>query len=374
MMLHAIKRLSTRAVIAWCIAGVLAQALVHAHHRRWFSDAPHDFTGFYVGGRLVGTSSLYDPKDNLAVQSSVGIQPRDFIIFVRLPYFALLLKPLASLPYRAAVLVWKALIVLALVLFACLFPYGSARVRWIALCWFVPAGDAFVMGQDSPFVILWVALALRLRMTGAFFVSGLLFSLSAEKWHLLMLLPVALVLLRDWRTLAGLISGWVVLVGSGFLIQGPTFLTQYYRALTLPNMNAIPMIMPSFMGLSTILNTRGIYYAGLALTLTAMWRVARLRSFERTLAIVLTFGALIAPHSYVHDWTFALPGLILLAVKESVTWPIPVISFTAIPLAYDGIPIGALFLALCGSWLVIDRGWALDLNERVISDLRCRTT
>src|SRR4051794_4696284 len=89
----------------------------------WNFNAVRDFTGFYVGASLAGSPALYDPQANLAVQRRIGAQEVDSIIFVRLAYFAAILRALTWIPYPAAILEWAVLPIGALIGFAFVFPY-----------------------------------------------------------------------------------------------------------------------------------------------------------------------------------------------------------------------------------------------------------
>src|SRR5271166_146243 len=121
----------------------------------YFSDGIQDFTGFYVGAELVGTPGLYSVEENVARQRTLVRDERASIIFVRPAYFALMLRPLTRLPYVAAMRLWKALILAAVGAFLIIFPIGPFRLRALAVCSSVPLAGAFLLGQDSPFVMLW---------------------------------------------------------------------------------------------------------------------------------------------------------------------------------------------------------------------------
>lgn len=333
------------AVVLLCFFGVIIQSVLYA--RAWNLDDVRDFTGFYVGSRLVGTPQLYDPGANLEIQRSLGLTPIDSVIFVRLPYFAFLIKPIALFSYRGAFLLWRAFLLAALAIFAIIFPFGTVRLRWLSLCWFFPASQAVVMGQDSPFVILWIAIALRLRAASAFFAAGVVLSLTAEKWHLLAFLPLLLLLRREWKIFSGFAAGWAAILASCFMIQGPDFLRQYYEALTIPNMNAIGTIMPNFLGLTKIVHAPlALYFVCSAFAIYAFVRSARAGCFEGAFAIMLLLGITVAPHGYCSDWTVVLPGLLLIAAKQSQIWPIPALSASAAPLIFFLFPVGALLMVL----------------------------
>jgi len=288
--------------------------------RGWNFNAIRDFTGLYVGASLVTSPTLYDPEANLAVQRKIGATETNSTIFVRLPYFAAILRPLTWIQYRAAIVVWGFLSVAALIGFAFVFPYAERRITLFLLCWFIPFGNAIYTGQDSPFVILWIAIALRLRMHKRLFLAGLALSLCLEKWHLVIFIPVVFLLRREWRVLAGFVIGSTALIAFSFVLQGADFAREYWTVLHLPNMNALPMLMPNLAGSFQFFETFGLnhsiagaLYWGLAIVITFLvLRTCVRQQFEIALPVALIAGLLLSPHDYLHDWTIAFPALLML--------------------------------------------------------------
>ena len=74
----------------------------------------NDFENLYAGARLIGTPGQYDPAAYRDLQLAAAGHTNPSWLFTRLPAFALLLRPLGWLPYRAAYGVWQALSVGAL--------------------------------------------------------------------------------------------------------------------------------------------------------------------------------------------------------------------------------------------------------------------
>lgn len=331
-----------RLIVIGCLGVIFLAAL---NVRSWNFNAVRDFTGLYVGASLVASPALYDPEANLAVQRKIGAKETDSIIFVRLPYFAAILRPLTWIQYRAAIVVWGFLSVAALIGFAFVFPYAERHITLFMLCWFIPVANAISMGQDSPFVILWIAIALRLRMHQRLFLAGLALSLCLEKWHLVFFIPVLFLLRREWRVLAGFVTGSAALIAFSFALQGADFAREYWAVLHLPNMNALPLLMPNLVGSLYFLEIFGLshsiavaLYWGLAIVLTLLVLFACVRQqFEIALPVALIAGLLVSPHGYLHDWTIAFPALLMLwrvtpAVVNILLFPV-----VALPL---GLNIG----------------------------------
>lgn len=309
----------------------------------WNFNAVRDFTGLYVGASLVGSPTLYDPEANLAVQRKIGAKEVNSIIFVRLPYFAAILRPLTWIQYHAAIVVWGFLSVAALIGFAFVFPYTESRITLFMLCWFIPVANAISMGQDSPLVILWIAIALRLRMYQRLFLAGLALSLCLEKWHLVIFLPILFLLRREWRLLAGFVTGSAALIAFSFAVQGADFAREYWAVLHLPNMNALPLLMPNLVGSLHFVEIFGLsqsiaiaLYLGLALVITIMVLFACVRQqFEIALPVTLIAGLLVSPHGYLHDWTIAFPALLMLWRVTPTLVNILLLPAAALPLAFN---------------------------------------
>ncbi len=285
-----------------------------------------------------------------AVQRKIGAKETDSIIFVRLPYFAAILRPLTWIQYHAAVVVWGFLSVGSLIGFAFAFPYQESRITLFLLCWFIPAANAICMGQDSPFVILWIAIALRLRMHRRLFLAGLVLSLCLEKWHLVIFVPILFLLRREWRVFAGFVTGSAALIAFSFALQGADFAREYWAALHIPHMNAFPLLMPNLLGSLAFFELFGLshgiavaLYWGLAIVITILSLVACVRQqFEIALPVALIAGLLVSPHDYLHDWTIAFPALLMLWRVAPAIVNILLLPVAALPLGLNigfGLPV-----------------------------------
>src|SRR5271169_5226819 len=82
--------------------GILCLLLLAWPQRERVIQGQNDFVSFYVGAKLAGTPQLYSRPANLAaIQSILGFQ-MEGTTYIRPPFYAILLKPLAMLPYSAA--------------------------------------------------------------------------------------------------------------------------------------------------------------------------------------------------------------------------------------------------------------------------------
>jgi len=110
------------------LAGVLAMSFGIVVIFR--GNAPkNDFLQFYVGAQNAGARNFYAMAASSATTQSL-LQNQFPMPFVRLPFYAFLLRPLAGLEYRTAYAVWQALSAASFVAVALLW---SGRRPCVAL-------------------------------------------------------------------------------------------------------------------------------------------------------------------------------------------------------------------------------------------------
>jgi Glycosyltransferase family 87 len=285
---------------------------------QWLKGA-NDFAPLYVGTQLVGTGDLYTPGPYYGFlrQRFGGIN--ESLRYTRPPHHALMFWPLGRLPYDTAHLVWTLLRVAAVAGFLLLWDRPSRRDAVMFTALSLPLGISLFNGQDTPFLLLWIALALHWQGKGRPFLAGLAFSLCAAKFHLFVLLPLLLCGQRRWRMTAGLATGAATLLAVSFAVAGAAWPVEYFATLTdgriHPGVDNMPNLHGMFAGLphGALLEL----LAGTAVVAGA-WHVVRRSSFEVGLAAVLTGGVLLSYHAYRADCTVLLPAaLLVLAASPS---------------------------------------------------------
>jgi hypothetical protein len=281
--------LPRRALFAACAAGVLLMAFALTQKPAWLDD----FRPFYRAAGLLGSPDLF-----AQTQYHAG-----GLMFLRTPFYAALLHPLAGLPYGLARSIWTAMMAACFAVFVRLWPGGSPRVA-LAACWSVPILMALAMGQDIGLMLLIAAASLRLWQDGRPRAAGVVASLLALKVTLLA--PVAVVFLaRSRRGFAGLLAGAAVQFAACFAIQGPAWIPQYFAAIRSPLLDHVPARMPSFAAF-----VGGVPFAILAVAVYAwIWRIARRESIAFAFAAALPLGIVAAPHCYAYDMAAAIPLL-----------------------------------------------------------------
>jgi hypothetical protein len=285
-----------------CIWGALSWATVTS---AWRLRGWGDFVPLYTSTKLVGTPDLYSPEAIERVELAVHRGSAPALLFTRLPFVAVLLWPLGQAPYAAAYWIWTAMRVLAVGGFIWAWPHTSRLRTAIGCCFFLPVTMALTGGQDTPFLMLWIALAERMHRRRPV-AAGLLLSLCLAKFHLFLLLPVYLWMHRR-RLVAGFAAGCAILMAMSFLAQGPAWPFRYLDLLRLTRINPWTVGMPNIHGLQLSPPVE----AAVCL-LVALAAVAGIVLLEDTLALAaaLVAGVLLSYHAYLPDAVLALPALL----------------------------------------------------------------
>lgn len=192
-----------------------------------------DFAGFYTAGRILNTlpaERLYDlPLQNRMYHDLLPSVPADEqLIFAHAPFFALLLRPLAHLPYAWAYLGWLAL-TLALYLTGFFLLWSTrdpaAENDCLTLLLLFLAFEPFLVecavgGQASAFGFVLMSAAMANLRRGRPIAAGLALAGCLYKTSLLFLLLPMLVVGRKGRILLGFLIGSGALVAISVLALG----------------------------------------------------------------------------------------------------------------------------------------------------------
>lgn len=293
---------STWLTLATCIAFYLALDSLVVRGAR-----DHDFLNLYTGATLAlqgDFARMHAPEVQLAVERRLVPSVTDVIPFVRPPFYALLLSPLALLPLDRAYVLWLCL--QTAVLFACWY-WAFARWGQDALIFgalFLPTAMGIGHGQDCPLLLAILIGVFALADRQRDFASGLILSLGLCKFHLFLLWPLGLLAGRRWKMLAGAAAGVMAEVAIWLALSGPQGLRQYLRLLSsgdLSHLNPSPELWISVHGLADNIDLPRAAWPLAALvamlTLAAAWRAPLWRMVSATIAGSLLF----APHVYGYD-------------------------------------------------------------------------
>src|SRR5580698_4746458 len=167
----------TKAVLIFAIAVGAALNLLAAIANT--SGWGEDFNQFYSASRLAGTGQMY----NWDLLRKIEDQNGNEVPTGRLPVVIFGAKIIAWLPYSVARVVWLIGCLFALAIFAVAWPGVDRSMMALALAWSLPVGLLLVLGQDTPFWLMLMALGLLLLQSGRPRLAGMVFALCICKFH-----------------------------------------------------------------------------------------------------------------------------------------------------------------------------------------------
>ena len=308
------------AVLAFCAFWILLGSIVVQGARL------HDFLNLYTGASLArdgAFAGMHAPEVQLQREREYAPQLPELVPFVRPPFYALFLAPLAWLPFGAAFWAWLGVQISVLA-----GTWLWAFRRWgadalILGSMYLPTALGIAHGQDCV-LILWIVLGVyALAQRGQNFLSGVVLGAGLIKFHLFLLWPVMLLIQRRWRMFAGACAAVTAEVLISLLLAGPRGIAKYVALLRmsdLRHLNPSPELMVNArsialnLGVDSIAITGFLTLAAVILTVAACWRAP----LWRAVAAASAGSLLVAPHVYGYDAGLLLVGL-WLAVFESGT-------------------------------------------------------
>ena len=277
-----------------------------------------DFLNLYTSGRLAFSGHIYAGWAEARVQhEALGCE--GYSQFLRLPYYAGMMWPLAQLPFREALVVWRCLCLAAILSLVWLWP--GPRWHALAVCaWSFPMMVALAYGQDVPLILLAAGSGIVLLGRKCDFPAGLCLSLGAAKPHLFVVLVLLIVVKRRWRAVLGLAAGGCAIIGGNFLAGGLRWPIDFWNTVTGPWANPHPGNMINLHGLISAFHAPSWLEPVLAIAFLvpiawACLQAPPLMSF----ALGLAGGVLVGFHSYLYDLVFSIP--LLLTVLASPWLP-----------------------------------------------------
>jgi len=326
-----------------------------------------DFSEFYAAGKLAGSGQLYDWARVREIEHRFGVVE---IPFGRLPFYAVVFKPLAAMPYQWARTIWLLLNAAALLAFARLWPVERRDHLALSVCWCLPAAMLLSTGQDTAMFLLFATLGLRLIEANREFAAGLVLSLCAAKFHLAAGILVFLLAQRRGRAvLAGALGG-VAQLAVSFAAEGKDWPAILGRLSAIPEFSPAAAKMPNLLGLTHWLPHGLLVEAALALlALWAVWVISARSEPVVGAAVALLGGLLAGHHSYAYDAILLLPAVALthqLSIPGALRYwamllatPLPYLLLIKDRLAMAGqVSISVFCLALLGYLAAICLGWS----------------
>lgn len=277
----------------------------------------HDFLNLYAGASLARDgvfAGMHLPEVQLQREREYVPQLRELVPFVRPPFYALLLAPLAWLPFGPAFWAWLGMQAAVL---AGTWAWAFRRWGTDALIFgsmYLPTALGIAHGQDCVLVLLIVLGAYALAHRGRNFLSGVILGAGLIKFHLFLLWPVMLLIQRRWRMLAGACVAVTAELLVSLLLAGPGGIAKYVALLRMTDLRHLspsPELMINVrglalnLGLDSIAATALLTVAAVILTAIACWRAP----LWRAIAAASAGSLLVAPHVYGYDAGLLLAGL-----------------------------------------------------------------
>lgn len=302
-----------------------------------------DFIDLYGGAKLTFTGDQYNVARILATEAHFTGYSSPTRLFMRLPVFGLLLWPIVQIPYVWASCLWEALCFAAIAGFSAIWP---ANRDWViaACCWSLPIWMTLAEGQDTAFLLLWLALAclaLRRRHPVA---CGLVLSLCAAKYHLFLLLPLWVIGNRLRGVAVGLLLGGVALIAGSFIAGGSHWPRHYIELLREPANSPYAELMPNLH--SVFMNAPYVQAAATVVVALLAWFAIRKLDVLGGLSPVLLGGILIGPHDYMADCALVVPAVLLLLQRFERASMRNLLLFLLTPVPYVAVMLHA-------GWIVI---------------------
>jgi hypothetical protein len=308
-----------RALAILAIAGVLALSIAAGPALVWSFDdrAPrNDFVSFYAAPRLLSAGALYSPAKTAEEHARLGVTPdQHSMVCLRLPFYALLLKPIAMLPYRAAYLIWEVASLLAFTASAWLWRNGTGGLTAAGAAWSIPMAYALIRGQDSAFLLLIFSAGIWLLSRKRDLAAGLVLSLCALKWSVFLTLPLLFAARRLRRPAMGFGAGALVIIALSFWAGGANWYRDYLGAVLAPFSSPHTEQMASLNGLVSFLPYpgRAEFVAAAGILVLAWIAMRRARSLECAAAAMLVSGILVSHHAYLYDCVLLFPAALIAA-------------------------------------------------------------
>ncbi|MEI9980980.1 MAG: glycosyltransferase family 87 protein [Edaphobacter sp.] len=323
-----------------------------------------DFRTFYTAGHMLRTGAdLYNYDAELSQQSALVSPNRYALPFLSPPYTALLFVPLSLSKYWPAYLLFAALnLALCALAAKVMHPHLlSLNARWPPLApllflSFMPLAVALTMGQLSIILLLLYCSCYAALKNSNPFLAGILLALALIKFQIAAPIALLFLLWRQWRFLAGFLTGAATLTLISILITGPRAFATYLHSLVFMSKASsnpvgearygmFPTQMPNLYGLFHTLSGGATWSLALTIlcSLLVLFWAARQKP---SLPLALLAGVLVSYHLYLYDLTLLLLP-ITLVFNQSINQNIDSLTSTR----QSGALYASLFLQLGALWV-----------------------
>ena len=287
------------------IAAIVVAILIANHSPLGTQDSRM----FHTGAVLLGPD-LYSPERQAEIQ-----QPFTSPYF-RAPFYAAFLRILTSFGHFPRT--WFALNLLATALLTLILP-AALGVPWhlsALVPVFLPLIASSRIEQDSAITLLMIGFSLCFAQRHHDLAAGVFLALTLHKPTLLLLVPVAILVHRRHRILAGYTVTAFVLGTFSFLLVGPPAVADYVRLVR--GFQLVFPKMPTARAVAVGLDAEWLWPLFIAATTVTLIYVARRTDFCSAFCLSIVGSLFVSPQSYQHDFALLLLP-VLLAVAQGST-------------------------------------------------------
>lgn len=310
------------AVLGFCLIWVGLGSIIVPGARK------HDFLNLYTGASLAldgNFANLHSPQVQLARERQFVPNLPTLVPFVRPPFYALLLAPLALFPFGIAFWIW--LTVQCALLFGCwawaLYRWGPDALIFGAL--YLPTALGIASGQDCTVMLAILIATYALSEKGNHFASGAALGLGLIKFHLFLLWPVALLIQRRWRMMLGASAAVAAESLVSLWLSGTSGMAGYFHLLRnrdIERLSPSPELMINVHGLAINFGMDNLVVRGLLvgvailLVAAACWRAP----LWQWIAAASAGSLLVPPHVYGYDASLLLLSIWLAIFMSPGKW------------------------------------------------------
>lgn len=301
-----------------------------------------DFHQFYAVGTLPAADT-YDVEAQRQAEERIWREDRPLVEvfnyspYLKPAYYRLVFVPLAKLPFWTAYRVWVAFQVIAalaaLWLLARRYQLDAAVVMLLPMCPYLML--SFTWGQDTGLLLLLITLSLELGLRKREGWAGAVLALGLVKWNTILAFPLAFLVQKRWRTLAGFSAVAVAEVATSVWITGLAGVRDYLELSSDPAAHFWSATMPCVRGILLALGTPQALAFGVAALAVGLflWKLRDL-DWETTYAAASSVGVFLAFHTMGYDLALAVVGIAILFDRLSAGWKGPVVVFFLSPIPY----------------------------------------
>jgi hypothetical protein len=279
----------------------------------------HDFLCAYTGYSLAFSPGLYDPAvQSRRAQEILPNPQRPLIPFLRPAFYAWVMWPLAQLPYMTAYAVWLCLQygMLAWTCFRAWNRFGPPSIVLCVVFW--PVAVGIFAGQDSALVLVMIFEAFLAIEQRRYWLAGAICALTLFKFHLMLLVPLVILLRRNWRMLEGYVTVATVLTTACLVWGHPKSYVTLLRRDDIVNPSADMMI--NIRGIALNFGTPWVVIPLFLVVTAIVVYAARLSADWQWFGAAIAGSPLIVPHVYLYDLASFL--VFLLAALTSAKSPL----------------------------------------------------